>query len=64
MSTITDSEGREYPVYRQGSRWICEGPHGRFFARSKTDAQRLLRETGGRYDQAAHPDRAVREWKP
>jgi hypothetical protein len=50
-STITDNEGNEYPVYKFGARWVCEGPKGRFHAHTKRELQRLLRETSGRYDE-------------
>lgn len=44
------TEPPTYPLWREGNRWICDGPNGRFHARTKAEAIRLLRETGGLYD--------------
>jgi hypothetical protein len=38
-----------YPIQKVGSRWICDGPEGRFQAGSKRDAIALLRSTKGKY---------------
>jgi hypothetical protein len=38
-----------FPVWKQGARWICDGPEGRFQGRTKTETVRLLRESGGEY---------------
>jgi hypothetical protein len=35
----------DYPLYKWGARWICEGPDGHFHARTKTEALRMLTET-------------------
>lgn len=39
----------EFPITKFGGRWICDGPEGRFSARSKKEAQALLDATNGRY---------------
>lgn len=40
----------EYPIVKFGARWVCDGPKGRFHARTKAEAERLLRETQGLLD--------------
>jgi hypothetical protein len=44
----------DYPIYKFGGRWICDGPNGRFAAKTKAEVQRLLRETSGQYDRDVH----------
>jgi hypothetical protein len=39
-----------YPLWKQGARWICDGPEGRFHAKTKTEAIRLLRGAAGKHD--------------
>lgn len=41
-------EPDDYPIVRMGARWVCDGPFGRFHARTKRDAERMLTENGGR----------------
>lgn len=50
----------EYPIYKFGSLWVCDGPDGRFFAHTKKEAERLLRETGGAYDEQHELDNVER----
>jgi hypothetical protein len=47
---MTTTQTPDYPIYKFGARWICDGPEGRFSARTKAEAIRLLDETKGHYD--------------
>lgn len=38
-----------FPIYKGCSHWTCDGPNGRFTAKTKRDLIALLRETGGLY---------------
>jgi rifampin ADP-ribosylating transferase len=50
-SVVEDGQGNKFLVWEYGGRWMGESPSGsRFFAHSKAEAARLIRETGGRYD--------------
>lgn len=50
----------QYPIVAFGARWVCDGPKGRFHARTKAEAVRLLREAGGSYDDHGDPDAGAR----
>lgn len=43
---VTRVDPPTYPVWKFGARWICDGPEGRFHAKTKAEAIRMLRETG------------------
>lgn len=36
-----------YPVYKFGGRWICDGPAGRFHAKTKQQLIELMTNEGG-----------------
>lgn len=36
------AESVAYPIYKFGARWICDGPDGRFHAKTKSEAETLL----------------------
>lgn len=50
----------QYPIVKFGSKWMCDGPEGRFFAHTKAEAIRLLNETGGAYDEQVAQDNVKR----
>lgn len=42
-----------HPIVKFGARWVCDGPLGRFHARTKGDAQAMLAEQYARW--GGHP---------